>query len=82
MKDVVVMFWFVALAVLLSGDILIGVAPNADYFVRGCSTVTFSESDSLGILVVATDCDTGTVFVSLTGGESIRFQCFDRGEEE
>ena len=76
------MIWFVALAVLLTGDILIGVTPNVDYSVRGCGTVTFSESDFLGILIVATGCDTGTVFVSPVGGESIKFQCFDRGGEE
>jgi hypothetical protein len=75
------MIWFVALAVLLTGNVLIGVTPNVDYSVRGCGTVTFSESDSLGILWFDTGCDIGTVFVSPIGGESIRFQCFDREGE-
>lgn len=75
------MIWFVTLAVLMV-HILIGVTPNADYSIRNCGTVTFSESDTLGILFFETTCDTGTVFVTPIGEEVIRFQCFDREGEE
>jgi hypothetical protein len=76
------MIWFVTLAVLLVGDILLGVSPSTEYSIRGCGAVTFSESDTLGILFFGTTCDTGTVFVTSMREEVIRFQCFDREGEE
>ena len=76
------MIWFVTLAVLLVGDILIGMSPDTPYSIRGCGAATSSESDSLGVLIVETGCDTGTVFITSIGEEMIWFQCFDREGEE